>query len=230
MLILLAGTFFYWAFDQTKNKVIYTDNSAWAEHSSSPFIFTRILGGYTLSKLKPLPCSGESDPALGQTILELITEDQSSREDGLSIAKAYIARSKTDAFLEDIILADTNFDPCRLGKLRADNVFFFVQHTDDVDIRSKSIPVLKDWADKGFLAKANLAAAIDRQRVSNGQAQLYGTDFTCDTELRRAVATNIERPQELNKRLQDFGMPPFYVIGRWANTMICEDHDYVANR
>ena len=110
MAALAVAIALYWLFDLTRNKVHYTDNSAWAEHSSSPFVFARVIGGYASGKLKPTQCRIKADAELGQRIRELISEDQGVREDGFSQETAAPIQLKTDTFLKDVILADTGFD------------------------------------------------------------------------------------------------------------------------
>jgi len=78
-----------------------------------------------------------------------------------------------------------------------------VQHGDKKFLH-EMLPVMEDAARKGELSYGLVATTIDRVRISDGQKQLYGTQF--DTNGSKCEPLPIEDPEHLDQRREVAGL------------------------
>jgi Family of unknown function (DUF6624) len=94
------------------------------------------------------------------------------------------------------------------GEDGAAAAWLLAQHADHDPVRQRAfLDALRDAVDQGEASPAHLAYLEDRVRVTAGQPQLYGTQFTVtDGGFGRCP---VEDPQRLDQRRAEAGLEPF---------------------
>jgi hypothetical protein len=92
----------------------------------------------------------------------------------------------------------------QVGDLANETLFIVIQHAHDNSVREKYFPLLEKSAKEGNSSLADMANMKDRILISNGEKQLYGTQFKMeDGEL---VLLPSADPDHVNERREMVGL------------------------
>lgn len=94
-----------------------------------------------------------------------------------------------------------------VGDGQASAAWLVIQHAP-LEVQLEYLPVITEAADKGELRKADWALLIDRIRMRQGQAQLYGSQVIRDEETGQFKFHEIEDEANVNKRRAEVGLGP----------------------
>lgn len=83
--------------------------------------------------------------------------------------------------------------------------FLVVQHTGDLSLQDKYLPMLRSAVARNDASAADLALLEDRVRVRHGQLQIYGSQLSGVTPL---TPEPIEDPEHVDERRRAVGLPP----------------------
>ncbi len=89
----------------------------------------------------------------------------------------------------------------------AQAAFLIVQHAD-LETQKKYLPMMQKAAENGDASWSSLALLIDRVRMREGQAQLYGSQVIRNTETGAFEPFEIEDPANVNVRRKEVGLGP----------------------
>jgi hypothetical protein len=86
--------------------------------------------------------------------------------------------------------------------------FFIIQHTKDLAVQKKYLPIIEGMVKINEADPASFAYLSDRILASEGKKQLYGTQVQQNKENGKNEVCPIEDEENVDKRRADFGMGP----------------------
>ncbi|GAB3823385.1 TonB family protein [Pontibacter rugosus] len=92
-----------------------------------------------------------------------------------------------------------------IGEQLKSVAYLVIQHSAQ-ETQEKYLPLLKQAAESGELAKASVALLIDRVKVGRGEAQVYGSQLSEDDAGVKLYP--IEEEHKVNERRAQVGLPP----------------------
>lgn len=161
---------------------------------------------------------GQTNDTLRQEIIVMFQNDQ-------EIRRAYVFADET-ANLDSLDKAMTDADERNtlrmkeivdkygwptnktVGDTAAGAAIYLLTHADrDTAFQTKCWTLMNAAAEKNEIPKMSYAIFTDRILVNKDKQQLYGTQGTCSGN--RWQPATIQDRQNLDKRRQDVGLPPF---------------------
>ena len=96
-----------------------------------------------------------------------------------------------------------------VGKASSHNFWLMVQHSDfDVEFQQKVLQLMLVEVKKNNASSQDYAYLVDRVRINSKQPQLYGTQLTV-TDINKGYELKpVEKPEELDQRRKEIGLPP----------------------
>ncbi|MBF9142700.1 hypothetical protein I2I01_13715 [Hymenobacter sp. BT439] len=98
----------------------------------------------------------------------------------------------------------------RMGSLTA---FLVIQHAD-APVQQKYLPMMREAAAKGELAKGNLALLEDRVLVRQGKPQIYGSQLRTNPDTQKMEFSPIEDEAHVDERRSAVGLEPIAVYAK----------------
>lgn len=164
--------------------------------------------------------SGEN-AALYRELMGMFEMDQKYRQQIVALSKRGGWESSKIKELEQTMNKQDSLNLIRLetiivehgypGKKLVGNAghvaFYVIQHADQAT-QKRYLPVLQKAAEAGELAKGDLAMLIDRIRVGDGKAQVYGTQYRRNEVTGEFEFFPIEDIENVNTRRAEAGLKP----------------------
>lgn len=94
----------------------------------------------------------------------------------------------------------------KVGEKAASAEWLVIQHSTDLALQEKWLPIIWMEAEKEEIFKYMAAMLEDRIRVMKGMKQLYGTQKIWDAKKRRYITAPIEDEENLNERRKEVGL------------------------
>ncbi|HBX16411.1 MAG: hypothetical protein UU69_C0032G0004 [Candidatus Magasanikbacteria bacterium GW2011_GWA2_41_55] len=140
-------------------------------------------------------------------IQQMAREDQDARIAG--DASVTIAVDQKNKERLQIIIKQIGWpSKLKVGEDAAHAAWILVQHADeDLSFQRLCLDLMRAEK-KDEVAQEDIAYLDDRIRVSEGQLQLYGTQWKVDKE-KGYIPETIDDPENLDQRRADMGMEPF---------------------
>ena len=167
-----------------------------------------------LAVLLAVACAHATRPnpdALREELIALKNEDQAVRQRWLKdqkneglIAEMHAGDVKRLARVREIIRELGTWPGASLvGEKASGAAWTIVQHADRETIH-KLLPLMQRAAEKNELSYGLVATTIDRDLVSHGKKQTYGTQF--DTQGDKCEPMPIEDPEHVDERRKHAGL------------------------
>lgn len=141
-------------------------------------------------------------------ILEIECEDIRSKLDSIeSLDQAN--RNEYNPKLDNsnlqfvISVIETCGIPNERGELNT--VFLVLQHNHNI-YQKKYIPLLREKADQGLIAKSKLAMMEDRILMNDGIPQIYGTQVSRKNGSEEWKLYDLQEPERVNQRRKEIGL------------------------
>jgi hypothetical protein len=178
-----------------------------------------ILAAFNVGACGSVPAAHQNpiqpvDSSLRSELVRLGREDQASREEfGAAVARndtAYFlqlmatdsARTKR---LREIVQAYGWPGPGLVGNEAATAAWLILQHSTSTEFQEALLPTLWAAANRGEMAKAEIAMLTDRVLVHRGHPQRYGSQFSVQNG--RLIPDSIEDLPGLEARRTAVGLP-----------------------
>lgn len=87
-------------------------------------------------------------------------------------------------------------------------LFYVIQHSMDLEIQEKYLPLLKESALKGESELKDVALLEDRVNILRGRPQVYGTQFKYNQETGKHMFYEIFEPEYVNQRRKEVDLYP----------------------
>jgi hypothetical protein len=170
-------------------------------------------------------------PELGKFIDELAEEDQKPYQ---RIQKGEITVEQGEKDFQETtkrnylhlkkIIAEHGFPSYELvGKSSSHNFWLMVQHCDfDVKFQKQVLKLMLKEVKKQNASAQAYAFLVDRVRRNSKEPQLYGTQIVVNDVNKGYELQPVEKPEELDKRRQQIGLPPINEYLEKANKVFFE--------
>lgn len=107
----------------------------------------------------------------------------------------------------EAIIAEHGYPGKKLVGNAGHVAFYVIQHADQAT-QKRYLPVLQTAAEAGELTKGDLAMLVDRIRVGDGKAQVYGTQYRRNEVTGEFEFFLIEDMENVNARRAEAGLKP----------------------
>lgn len=95
-----------------------------------------------------------------------------------------------------------------VGEDAADIAFLVLQHSADVEVMEKYLPLIEEAVKEDELGKPSLALFVDRIRMFKGEEQLYGTQLSYNDSTKILQLYPVEDEENLNQRRAEMELIP----------------------
>jgi hypothetical protein len=103
------------------------------------------------------------------------------------------------------------------------NFWMMVQHSDfDVKFQKKVLKLMLKEVKKQNASAQDYAYLVDRVKINTGEPQLYGTQFMVKDVNKGYELKPVYKPEELNQRRKEMGLPPIEEYLEKANKLFFE--------
>lgn len=145
-----------------------------------------------------------------------ITTEQAEKDFQASTKQNYVHLKK--------IVVEHGFPSFELlGKTSSHNFWMMVQHSDfDVKFQKKVLKLMLKKVKKQNASAQDYAYLVDRVKINTGEPQLYGTQFTVKDVNKGYELKPVYKPEELDRRRKEIGLPPIEEYLEKANKMFFE--------
>lgn len=138
---------------------------------------------------------------------ELRASDLALRE-GSNRTETYQSDSEITRRLSEEIQANGWPDACELGDSTSKKLWFIIQHSPDRELRRSSIDFFEQAADYGFIPNSQLATMHDRILMHDGEPQIYGTQYLCNSDTGEYERWDTMDIENLETRRENAGLIP----------------------
>jgi hypothetical protein len=145
-----------------------------------------------------------------------ITTEQGEKDFQETIKRNYLHLKK--------IIEEYGFPSYELvGKSSSHNFWMMVQHSDfDVKFQKQVLKLMLKEVKKQNASAQDYAFLVDRVRRNSKEPQLYGTQIVVNDVHKGYELQPVEKPEELDKRRQQIGLPPIKEYLEKANKVFFE--------
>lgn len=145
-----------------------------------------------------------------------ITAEQAERDFREATKRNYVHLKKT--------IEEHGFPSFELvGKTSSHNFWLMVQHSDfDVKFQKKVLKLMLKEVRRQNASAQNYAFLVDRVKINTDEPQLYGTQITVNDANKGYELKPVYKPDELNQRRKEIGLPPIEEYLEKANKMFFE--------
>jgi hypothetical protein len=110
-----------------------------------------------------------------------------------------------------------------VGKTSSHNFWMMVQHSDfDVKFQKKVLKKMRQAVKKQDASAQDYAFLVDRVKINTNEPQLYGTQITVTDVNKGYELKPVYKPEELNRRRKEIGLPPVEEYLEKANKLFFE--------
>lgn len=153
------------------------------------------------------------DDALRAELLRMAEEDQAARSEVVdrgsmkldAVRRVETLDRRNTARMREIVSERGWPDQRLVGTDGADAAWLLVQHADDLEFQRRCLDLMEKAAATGLDRWANFAYLTDRIRISEGNPQLYGTQFR--EQAGKLVPLPIEDEDHVDDRRHEMGLP-----------------------
>ena len=147
-------------------------------------------------------------------LLQYESEDQNARWTGISSVKK--GKYKADfidtlnlkhlKFIDSLLAQRVELSKVTVGQAGMHAIFLFIQHCQDRERQERYATQILNWVNSNDIKKEDYAIYIDRIRVRQNKAQVYGSQYWVDKENNKLVLYPVENISELNKNRKLIGL------------------------
>lgn len=96
----------------------------------------------------------------------------------------------------------------KLGEDGNETLFLCIQHSDDLVLQDKYLPILKEAVEKGDAEPWHYAFLVDRVLMNKGEEQIYGTQKILSENPENSYIVPLKYPDDVDQLRSEIGLEP----------------------